>query len=118
MKDRIGFRHAINGIIAVWKSEWNFRFHVTAMLVVIVAGLFFKLNVMEWMFVTIVIAMVLLTEIVNTAIEKMVDYVKPEYHPAAKFIKDAAAGAVLVSVICACIVGIVVFLPKLGSFLF
>lgn len=111
-KGKIGFFHAVNGIIAVTKSEWNFRFHLLLMILVIGVGIFFRLSSMEWIAVVIVIGMVLITEMLNTTVEKIIDYLKPEFHPAARFIKDAAAGAVLISAITAVIVGIIIFLPK------
>jgi len=111
-KGKIGFFHAVNGIIAVTKSEWNFRFHLLMMILVIGAGIFFRLSSIEWIAVVIVIGMVLITEMLNTTVEKIIDYLKPEFHPAARFIKDAAAGAVLISAITAVIVGIIIFLPK------
>lgn len=116
MKDkrrRVGLSFAIKGMLAVTKSEWNFRFHLLAMLLVMGAGLLFKLSAMEWVAVIIVIGLVLITEMINTTIEKLIDYVKPEHHPAAGYIKDVAAGAVLISAIVAVVVGIIIFLPKL-----
>lgn len=113
LKDKIGFGDAWKGILAVWKSEWNFRFHIFATLIVIGVGLIVSVSLLEWALLFIVIGMVLVSELINTAIEKTIDYIKPEIHPMARFIKDAAAGAVLVSSIVAVIVGILIFLPKL-----
>ena len=112
MKGKIGFRYAIEGLIAVCESEWNFRFHLSATVVGLIPGFAFKLSPMEWTMIILVIGMVLICELINTVIEKLIDYLKPEIHPNAKFIKDAAAGAVLVSAICAAIVGCLIFLPK------
>lgn len=115
---KFGFRYAITGLVNVWKSEWNFRFHVIVMVIVLVFGLLFRLSLLEWALIVIVIAMVLSAELLNTSIEKTIDYIKPEIHPIARFIKDAAAGAVLISSICAVIVGLLIFLPKLVTILF
>lgn len=118
MKGKIGFKHAINGLISVFKSEWNFRFHLFAGLVVIVLSFLLKLTLMEWALVILVIGMVLISELVNTVIEKLIDYLKPDIHPTAKYIKDAAAGAVLVSAICAAVLGSIIFLPKLYELIY
>lgn len=112
-KGRIGFRHALSGIKAVAVSEWNFRFHLATAILVIGAGFYFQLLPLEWTAVVIVIGFVLVTEVFNTVAEKMLDYLKPEFHPIAGFIKDAAAGGVLLSAITAVIVGLIIFLPKL-----
>ncbi|MEJ8766267.1 MULTISPECIES: diacylglycerol kinase family protein [unclassified Oceanobacillus] len=114
-RGKVGFHHAFAGIRAVFKSEWNFRFHVSTMVLVLAAGLLFELSQLEWALIIIVIGLVLLTELLNTAIEKLIDYLRPEIHPDARFIKDAAAGAVFVSSIVAVLVGVIIFLPKLLS---
>lgn len=116
-RKRIGFPYAIRGIIAVAKSEWNFRFHLIVMLFVIGAGFILKLTQLEWVAIVLVIGMVLITEMINTAIEKIIDYMKPEFHPTAGFIKDAAAGAVLISALVSIIVGLIIFLPKILALL-
>lgn len=110
---KVGFTHAFSGIRAVFRSEWNFRFQSAAALAAILAGILFRLSFIEWALIILVIGMVLALELLNTAIEKTIDYLKPEIHPFARFIKDAAAGAVLISAITAVIIGLLVFLPKL-----
>lgn len=112
-RKQIGFSYAIRGIIAVAKSEWNFKFHLIVMLLVIGSGLFLKISQMEWIAIVLVIGFVLVTEMINTAIEKIIDYIKPDFHPSAGFIKDAAAGAVLISALVSIIVGLIIFLPKI-----
>jgi len=114
---KIGFSYAIKGITAVIKTEWNFRFHLVFLLLVVAFGVFFKLHAFEWIAIVIVSGMVLTSEIFNTTIEKIIDYIKPEHHPIAGFIKDAAAGAVLISVITAVITGLIIFVPKLLTIL-
>lgn len=52
-------------------------------------------------------------ELFNSAVEQIIDYIKPEMHPKAKIIKDVAAGAVLVTAIIALIIGVIIFLPKI-----
>lgn len=67
----------------------------------------------EWAIVTIVIGIVLISEIFNSVIEQTIDHVKPEIHPTAKIIKDMAAAGVLVAAMIAIIIGILIFLPKI-----
>lgn len=108
-----GFSHAWDGLKAVVRTELNFRIHLIAALGVISAGFVFRLTVLKWIMVLFAIGLVLVAEMLNTAVEKMIDYLKPEIHPQAKAIKDLAAGAVLVSALIAVAVGLFVFLPEL-----
>ncbi|WP_245843792.1 diacylglycerol kinase family protein [Oceanobacillus rekensis] len=120
MKDkrrRIGFSYAWNGIKEIYKTEYNFRIHLIAAVLAIVAGFTFHLSNMEWAIIVLVIGLVLMAELINSVIEKMIDYLKPEIHPSAKIIKDVAAGVVLITAIIALIVGLLIFLPKLDSIL-
>ncbi|SET61282.1 undecaprenol kinase/diacylglycerol kinase (ATP) [Oceanobacillus limi] len=109
---RIGFSFAWNGIKEVFLSEFNFRLHTISALFVLLTGFYFRLATLEWAFIILSIGMVLITETMNTAIEKMVDYMKPEIHPTAKVIKDIAAGSVLLATITAGLIGLVIFIPK------
>ena len=104
--------HAFNGIKMAFKEEPNFRIHVVATIMVLAAGLYFKLSTTEWLAIVIVIGLVLLTELLNTAIENIADFISPERHEKIKTIKDIAAAAVLISAIVALVVGLLVFVPK------
>ena len=73
----------------------------------------FKISYIEWGILTITIFLVLITETLNTAIEKTVDMITKEYSEEAKVVKDISAGAVLFSAIASVIVGIIIFLPKI-----
>tara|TARA_R100000750_G_scaffold62784_1_gene58045 strand:- start:58799 stop:59047 length:249 start_codon:yes stop_codon:yes gene_type:complete len=79
---------------------------------VIAAGLYFKLSTTEWLAIIIVIGLVLLTELLNTAIENIADFISPERHEKIKMTKDIAAAAVLISAIVALVVGMLIFVPK------
>lgn len=111
-KGYIGFSHAWNGL-KVMVKERNFRIHLIATLLVIIVGIYLKLNVQEWTVLILVIGAVLISETLNSVVEQMIDYIKPEIHPTAKLIKDMAAGSVLLATIVAIIIGIIIFLPKL-----
>lgn len=112
-KRRVGFSFAWNGLIEIAKTERNFQIHLVFALLVILAGIFFHLTRMEWIVIMFVIGFVLVAEMTNSAIEKTIDYLKPDIHPVAKIIKDIAAGGVLIAAIIAVIIGLIVFIPKL-----
>jgi diacylglycerol kinase (ATP) len=105
------FGFAFNGIFILLKNEPNARIHIIAAILVIFAGVFFRISNPEWMAVAICIGCVLGAEAFNSAIEDLVDLVSPDRSPKAGRIKDLAAGAVLVVSISAFAVGVIVFLP-------
>ena len=82
------------------------KIHCTAMVLVIAAGIILKLSVTEWCICLVLFGMILALELVNTAIEAVVDLVTEEYRPLAKLAKDTAAGAVLIASIMAAGAGI------------
>ncbi|MFC3039093.1 diacylglycerol kinase family protein [Virgibacillus xinjiangensis] len=112
-KKGIGFSHAWAGIRHTVKTEMNFRFHLVATASVIAAGFFLQISRLEWAVIVLAVGFVLAAEVANTAVEKLVDYLKPDIHPSAKAIKDMAAGMVLLSAISALVIGLLIFLPKL-----
>ena len=105
------FDYAIQGIITAMREQ-NFRFHLLSAVIVIIAGLFTGLSILEWIVIILVIALVIGAEMLNTAIERVVDLVSPDYHPLAKQAKDIAAASVLVFAACSVIIGMLIFLPK------
>jgi len=105
------FGYAFEGIRLATK-ERNMRFHLVCASIAILAGFFSKLSAVEWLILIITIALVIGLEMVNTAIENVVDLVSPEFHPLAKAAKDVAAGAVLVFAIASILIGMILFLPK------
>ena len=107
------FKYAIEGFISSFKTERNMKIHVLAMAVVVALGFYFKLNSIEWCFITTAIALVIGSELLNTAIETIVDMVSPEKNPKAKLAKDISAAAVLAFAIGAFIVGTLIFIPKI-----
>lgn len=88
------------------------KIHCMAMVLVIAAGIILKLSVTEWCICLVLFGVILALELVNTAIEAVVDLVTEEYRPLAKLAKDTAAGAVLIASIMAAGTGILIFLPK------
>ncbi|MEZ4912909.1 MAG: diacylglycerol kinase family protein [Chitinophagales bacterium] len=107
------FRFAFNGICNLIKKEHNARIHFVALMGAIGFGILFKISLNEWIAITIVSGLVILTELINTAIEQLADFVEPERNEKIGLIKDYCAGAVLISAIIALIVGALIFTPKL-----
>ncbi len=107
------FGHAFAGLWHLIRNEHNAWIHLTALVVVVVAGFIVKLNSQEWALISFAIGLVFVAEILNTAIERMVDLASPGKHKLAKQAKDLAAAAVLFAAITAVIIGILIFGGKL-----
>ena len=107
------FKYAFKGIGSSLKSERNMKIHFAMMVLVILAGIFLNISILEWITCFILFGLVISLEMVNTAIEIVVDMVSPEYNLKAGHVKDIAAGAVLINAIVAFIVGLLIFLPKI-----
>jgi diacylglycerol kinase len=107
------FSYAFNGIINLIKSEHNARIQLIAMLFVVLLGILFKINISEWISIAIVVGLVFIAELFNTAIEKLSDIVSPEWNKKIGNIKDYSAAAVLISAIISLIVGCLIFIPRL-----
>lgn len=107
------FSDAIKGIIYIIKTQRNFRIQIVCLLLVTAAAFALKLTFSEIAVIVFAGGMVLVGEMVNTGLEKLVDMINPEYHPLARTIKDISAGVVLVSSILAVIIGIIIFLPAI-----
>jgi diacylglycerol kinase (ATP) len=107
------FGYAFNGIRIAALTQLNFRVHLVATVLAIVMGFALHISVNEWQWIMLCIALVLITEMLNTAIEFLVNLVSPQYNELAGKVKDVSAGAVLVSAIFALLTGAIIFLPKL-----
>ncbi|MEM8967114.1 MAG: diacylglycerol kinase family protein [Bacteroidota bacterium] len=116
--DRIkSFGHAINGFRVLFKEEHNARVHLVVTIVVLSLGAFFSISVSEWLIIILTIGFVFVTEILNTAIEDIADFISPQRDARIKRIKDLGAAAVLLSAVTAVVIGIIIFLPKIWSIL-
>ena len=107
------FGYAFEGIWACICKERNMKIHCLAVISVTLAGTLFRISASEWRTCLLLFALVLSLELVNTAVEAVVDLVTEEKKPLAKLAKDAAAGAVLVSAMIAAVTGGIIFLPYL-----
>lgn len=108
-----GFRYAFQGVKYAALTQLNFRIHLVAMLTAITLGSYYHISRTEWCWIILCIALVLVAELLNTAIEILVDLVSPQYHPKAGHIKDVSAAAVLLTAIFALAVGCIIFIPKM-----
>ena len=114
LKKRIkSFVYAFQGIGSFLKKEHNAWIHCTAIVLVTWGGFHFQITPTEWCIVLLCFGLVLAAEAFNTAIERLVNLVSPEYHPLAGDVKDVAAGAVLICAITAAIIECIIFLPYL-----
>lgn len=109
------FTYAFSGLKTLFREEHNAWLHATAAILVIVAGLLFRISETEWMAVFLCIGLVIGAEAFNSAIERLSDMVQPERDERIKTIKDLSAGAVLACAVAAAAVGIIVFVPKVIS---
>ena len=113
VKRRIkSFKYAFQGIYYVVTTQTNMLIHLFASFVVIIFGIYFEITATEWLFLILSIALVLVSEIVNTAIEEIVNFVSPDFHEKAGLIKDLGAAFVLLAAIFSVLVGLIIFLPK------
>jgi len=109
------FGYAWAGIIYFFRTEHNARVHLVATIFVTLLSFLFKLSRAEFMIILFSIGFVWVTEMINTAIEKTIDFVSTERHPKIRIIKDISAGAVFVAAITAALAGLIIFIPKFSA---
>ena len=107
------FTYAFDGLKYAFKYEQNILVHTLATILVIIAGIFFKISLTEWLVLALIIGLVIATELINTSIEATIDLITKEVHPLAKIAKDTAAAAVLVFGLTAIVIGCIIYLPKI-----
>ncbi|MBN1416616.1 MAG: diacylglycerol kinase family protein [Bacteroidales bacterium] len=107
------FQYAFKGLASAFRQEHNMRIHIFAAIIAILLGFIFKISTLEWVGIAVAITMVLVSELLNSAIEGLVDLNSQGFNKKAGRIKDIAAGAVLVAALGALSVGLLVFLPRL-----
>ena len=110
------FRYAFAGLRYLLWTQRNAKIHTVIALAAIALGFVLRLDRYEWLVLALTIAMVLAAEGANTALEAVVDLASPNYHPLAKIAKDVGAGTVLLTAIAAVIVGLLLFVPHLLSY--
>ena len=108
------FANAFNGLASFFTNDRNGKIHFTAVLLVSIAGFYFKASIQEWVVLLLCFGGVISIEMCNHAIEKLCDMVHPDQHPIIKKIKDVTAAAVLWSAIMSLIIGLLIFIPKIS----
>ncbi len=112
---RDSFRHAAHGVRIIVATQPHARIHLVAAAGVALAAWLLEVSALEWCVLLLAIALVWVSEAINTALEFAVDLASPEHHPLAGKAKDAAAGAVLLAACLAAVIGAVIFLPRLAQ---
>ena len=113
LKDRLkSFGFAINGLKLLLRNEHNARVHLVASIGVIIGCFVFTLSTIEICLVLFSIGLVFITELLNTAIENISNFVEPEWNKKIGEIKDYSAAAVLIAALVSCLIGLVIFIPK------
>ena len=107
------FNFAIEGLISALKDEKHMKVHILAAIIIVILAIIINASKVEILIISLSVSFVIITELVNTAVEAIIDLVSPERHPLAKLAKDVAAGAVLVAAINALCVGYLLFYDKL-----
>lgn len=105
--------HAGKGILFTLRNERNFQVEITVALLVLLFMVWLPITSLEQLVLILAIVLVLSLELVNTAVERVMDILKPRVHPYARVVKDVMAGAVFVVSFGALILGLVIFLPYL-----
>ena len=109
--------HSIDGIKEAYANEQSLYVIFMGGIIMVIAGFFFHISRMEWLFCFALISNIVVTELLNTSIETVVDLVSPEWHILAKNSKDIASGAVLLSSIFSFAMILLVFLPHIIDFI-
>jgi undecaprenol kinase len=103
------FIHAWRGVVHTFQQERNFQIKILAAIFVLLGVFYFNLSPIEVVVLLIFVGLVLTLELVNTAVEHLVDLIEPKFHEQAKIVKDAMAGAVLMISFFSAIVGFIIF---------
>lgn len=105
------FGHALEGFLHTLKHNRNLRIHLIVAIFVVILSIFFRINKYEMSILGVVILLVISSEMINTAIEEMVNLITQEHRREAKIAKDVAAGMVLVAAVGSVIIGLLIFTP-------
>jgi diacylglycerol kinase (ATP) len=106
--------YAFKGAIKLITTEHSIMVQFSIAVLVTIAGFYFGITRTEWLFQTMAIGLIMSVEGLNTAVEKVADFIHPNYHERIGFIKDIAAGAVFFSAITAVIIGLIIYIPRIS----
>jgi len=110
-----GLKFALRGIVSFFIKERNAKIHLLAAILVVSAGFYFDINYAEWLWVSLAIALVIVTEMINSTIEILCDLVMPQQNEKAGKLKDISAGAVLIAAIFSLLVFGIIFVPRIAA---
>lgn len=105
-------KNSVNGLVYAYLNEQSLTLHALLTIFVLASGFYFDITKMQWAILVVVMAIIIVTELLNTAIEAVVDLVTKEYHELAKVAKDCASAAAFVSSLVALSLYLYVFVPK------
>ena len=111
------FKYAFNGIHYAFRNDQNLIIHLIIATLVIAASMLFRVTPLETGILGLTMLIVITTEMVNTALEKMVDLITKEHRMEAKIAKDVASGMVLVAAVGSVIIGLLIFVPHILNFI-
>jgi diacylglycerol kinase (ATP) len=103
--------YAVKGALKLLTTEHSIMVQFSLGILVTIAGFYFSISATEWLFQTLAIGFVMSIEGLNTAVEKIADFIHPTYHERIGFIKDIAAGAVFFAALTAIIIGLIIYVP-------
>lgn len=111
------FKYAYHGIKLFIRKGINIKIQIIIAFLTLLLGLFFHVNLLEWVVLLFCIALVITLEAMNSSIEILTDMVSPDKNKKAGQVKDIAAGAVLFASIISSVIGVLIFLPKFLNYL-
>lgn len=106
--------YAFKGALKLITTEHSIMVQFVIGILLTIAGFYFGITTTEWLFQTMAIGLVMSIEGLNTAVEKVADFIHPNYHERIGFIKDVAAGAVFFAAITAIIIGLIIYMPRIS----
>jgi diacylglycerol kinase len=117
MSLRKSFQYAVRGLRYVIRNERNFRIELIFAFFILTFSIILQIEKWEIVVIILLITLVLVTELINTIVERVVDILEPRMHPFAKLIKDIMAAIVLISAIMAAFIGFIIFIPYIYNLL-
>ena len=107
-------KFSLRGIWFLISTESSIKVQLFIVLLISLAGFYFNINTIEWLIQTLAIGLVLVAESLNTGIEKLADFVHPDYHKKIGFIKDVSAGSSGIAAIISLIIAGIIYIPKIA----
>jgi diacylglycerol kinase (ATP) len=105
-------KFAFQGAVKLITTEHSIMVQFSIGIIMTIAGFYFHINTSEWLFQIMAIGLIMSVEGLNTAVEKIADFIHPNYHERIGFIKDIAAGAVFFAALTAIAIGLIIYIPK------